>query len=337
METLLQLLEAISPSGHEETTTCVFRHLVLPNVDEVVEDALGNLVAVKKGIGDGKLMLVSHADEVGLLISYISEQGYLHFKPIGAIDVSILPGLRVQIAGKQGTVIGVIGKKPIHLQGQDAGGKLSWEELWIDIGAGNKTEALERVELGSPATFLSPLEHLSETVITSKALDDRIGLYILLKAAERLKDVETPKSIYFVASTQEEIGFRGAEVAAKAIGPDESIAIDVTHAADYPGCSPIKDGEIKMGAGAVLTVSPNVHKDFYKKLKAIAENDAIAIQTEVGPYPSGTDARVIQLQGVGVKTALVSIPCRYMHTPNEMVSMKDVEACIELIVRYCME
>ena len=331
---LYQLLNTQSPSGSEEQVTDLFTSLVSPYVDDVYTDANGNCIAHKKGLGK-KIMLMAHADEVGLMVSYIDNQGFLYFNQIGGIDTNILPGLRVQIQGKQGRITGIIGKKPIHLQGKEEGGKpLSPEDLWIDIAAKDKADAQAKVQVGSVATYDNTPQMLSDTKVLSKALDDKIGLAILVSLAQQLHDKTDLPDIYLVASVQEELGARGAQMVSEAILPDVGIAIDVTHATDYPSMSPAKDGDIKLDSGPVIPLGPNMSKGVNQLLINTAEEMGLPYQIEAIARPTGTDAREIQVAGKGIRTGLVSIPCRYMHTPCEMVSLLDAEQTVTLLAAY---
>lgn len=331
---LEQSLLMASPSGSEELITGFFANQVCPYVDEVWTDANGNCIAHKKGMGP-KIMFMAHADEVGLMISFIDDRGFLYFNQIGGIDTNILPGLRVIIQGKQGPVTGIIGKKPIHLQSKEESGKaLSPEDLWIDIAAIDKADALSKVQIGSVATYESNIQHLPNNMILSKSLDDKIGLAVLMGLARNLQSITTDKDIYLVASVQEELGARGAQMVSEAILPEIGIAIDVTHATDYPSMSPTADGDIRLGKGVVIPLGPNMTKGINQQLTAIADVCQIPYQVEAIAKPTGTDARMIQVAGQGIKTGLVSIPCRYMHTPGEMVSLTDADYAISLLTEY---
>ncbi|MDR0895830.1 MAG: M20/M25/M40 family metallo-hydrolase [Prevotellaceae bacterium] len=330
------ILKTISPSGSEEEALGVWGKAIAPYVDEVYYDVLGNLVAVKKGHTDKKLMFVAHADEVGFMLNYIDDKGYLYFRKIGGIDVNLLPGQKIAINGLNGLVYGVIGKKPIHLQSKDEN-KHSFdiEDLWIDIGVKSKSEAEQLVGVGNSAAFnVGITEH--GTRISSKALDDRVGLASMIEAAQILANEPLDAALYFVASVQEELGSRGARTVVMGIQPDVCIAIDVTHATDYPTMSPIKYGNIEMGAGVVITAGPNINKILTDLLLNLVDKAAIAYQIEAISHPTDTDANPIQVAGQGIVTGLLSIPCRYMHTPVEMVDLKDVEATAMLIVEMAM-
>jgi len=331
---LHQMLLTASPSGSEEQITTLFAEQIRPFVDEVYTDVNGNCIAHKKGSGP-KVMLMAHADEIGLMISYIDDRGFLYFKEIGGIDTNILPGQRVSIMGQQGPVSGVIGKKPIHLQDKSENTKqLEPEDLWIDIAAQDKADAQSKVQIGDVATLQGSPVMLNDTLLLSRSLDDKIGLAVLMGLAQNLQSIHTDKDIYLVASVQEELGARGAKMITEAIRPDVGIAIDVTHATDYPTMSPDKDGDISLGKGAVIPMGPNMSKGINQQLINLAKSNGIPYQIEAIARPTGTDAREIQVAATGIRTGLISIPCRYMHTPSEVVSLADADSAIELLSAY---
>lgn len=258
------------------------------------------------------------------------------FQEIGGIDTNLLPGQKVEIHNHQGIVHGVIGKKPIHLQDRDAKAKdYDAEDLWIDIAAKDKADAEKKVEVGDYITYQTQPICLNEDVWSSKALDDKVGLLTLIEVAKSLKDKQPAMNIYLVASVQEELGARGVRTATMSIEPDFGIAIDVTHATDYPTCSPQKSGEIKVGAGIVIAKGPNIEPNLGRRMLDLAKQNDIKYQIEPIARPTGTDANFMQVTGRGVKTALLSIPCRYMHTPNEIVSLVDVNEGVKLLTYLC--
>lgn len=333
-EALYESLQMASPSGSEEQVTSLFSKVISPFVDEVYTDVNGNCIAHKKGSGQ-KIMLMAHADEIGLMISYIDDRGFLYFKEIGGIDTDLLPGQRISIMGQQGPLTGVLGKKPIHLQEKSENNKaLNPEDLWIDIAAKDKADAESKVQIGSVATFHGTPTQLSDTLLLSKSLDDKIGLAVLMGLAQNLQSEQTDKDIYLVASVQEELGARGAKMVTEAILPDVGIAIDVTHATDYPTMSPAKDGDISLGKGAVIPMGPNMSKGINQTLINLAKANNIPYQLEAIARPTGTDAREIQVAGTGIQTGVISIPCRYMHTPSEVVSLADADSAIALLSTY---
>ena len=333
---LIDLLRTPSPSGRETAIIDKVETYLKNFVDEVNRDAYGNLIAFKRGTSSKKLMLSAHADEVGMMITYIDNYGFIYFQEIGGIDTNLLPGQKVEIHNHQGIVHGVIGKKPIHLQDRDAKAKdYDAEDLWIDIAAKDKADAENRVEIGDYITYQTQPICLNEDVWSSKALDDKVGLLTLIEVAKSLKDKRPVMNIYLGASFQEELGARGVRTATMSIEPDFGIAIDVTHATDYPTCSPQKSGEIKVGAGIVIAKGPNIELNLGRKMLYLAKQHDVKYQIEPIARPTGTDANFMQVTGRGVKTALLSIPCRYMHTPNEIVSLVDVNEGVKLLTYLC--
>lgn len=314
-----------------------FSVAIKPFVSEVNTDVLGNIISHKLGVGKS-IMLIAHHDVVRLMVSHIDEKGFLYVKPAGGIDASILPARKVVIKHEDKKIIGIIGKKPIHLVREEQNSKVTYESLWIDIGVKSQAEALKLVSKGDYAYFGSDYEEMPNHLITGSYLDDQVGLTVLLMLAKQLYKMEIPWDVYFVASNYEEIGLRGASVVTHSIKPDICICIDVTHATDYPNMNVISDGDIKLGDGCTLEKGPNIYPALFKSLEEIAIKHKISYQVEVSPYPTGTDANIIQLSGDGVKTAVVSIPCRYMHTPHEVCSKKDIEAAIRIISEFlCIE
>lgn len=299
-------------------------------VSDVRSDNLGNIIAHKLGVGKS-IMLIAHHDVVCLMVSYIDEKGFLYVKPAGCIDAAILPARKVVIMHGDKRIIGIIGKKPIHLMRDEQNNKVAFDNLWIDIGAKSQAEALQMVDKGDYAFFCSDYENLPNNLIAGSYFDNQVGLNVLLNLAEKLQKKDIPWDVYYVASNHEEIGMRGASVVANSIKPDACICIDVTHATDYPTMNVISDGDVKIGEGCVLAKGPNIYPALVKRLEDIALKNKVKYQVEVSPYPTGTDANVIQLSGEGVKTAVVSIPCRYMHTPHEVCSKKDIESAIKII------
>lgn len=310
-----------------------FSKAIKPFVDEVRVDSLGNIIAHKQGVGK-RIMLIAHHDVVRLMVSHIDDNGFLYVKPAGSIDTQILHARKVVIKHEGNIVIGVIGKKPIHLIREEQNGKVTYDNLWIDIGVRNQSEALQMVSKGDYAYFCSDLEELPNNCVTGSYLDNQVGLKVLLELAEQLHGEEIPWDVYYVASNHEEIGMRGASVVAYTISPYACICIDVTHATDYPTTNIIIDGEVKLGKGCVIAKGPNIYPTLFKGMEETAIKHNIMYQVEVSPYPTGTDANVIQLSGEGVKTAVVSIPCRYMHTPHEVCSEEDVESAIRIISEF---
>jgi endoglucanase len=282
-------------------------------------------------------MLAGHMDELGLMITYINKEGFIYFDTIGGHDRTVISGRRVVIQTAGGPVKGVTGKRAIHLM-DDADRKKVPEihEIWIDIGAKSKKEALERVAIGDVATYDHEFELFNGSIGTARAFDNKVGAYIVGESLIRLaREKRTPAAkVVAVATTQEEIGVRGATTSAYAVNPHIALAVDVGHATDHPDCDPRKYGETKLGAGPILCRGPNINPKVYDRLLRAARKLKIPHQFDADPRPTGTDARAMQMGRGGVATGLVSIPLRYMHTPSEVVDLADVERCVQLFVEF---
>ncbi len=335
---LQQASKVIAPSGNEKEVLDLWSNKISAYVSEIHHIPLGNVVAVKHGTCDcrKKIMLTAHADEIGLIITYIDSDGFLYFNEIGGIDTNLLPGRSVTIKGLNGIVNGVIGVKPIHLQERgNSRPNISSEDLWIDINVKNKEEALNIVQIGCVATLTSEFS-ISGSRIIGKAMDNRCSMSILLAVAKSLCDVNVDNDIYYVATVQEEIRARGAQTTAFHINPDMCIVIDVTHATDYPSMSPIKDGDIKLGNGCVIAFGPNMDNMISQKLVSTSKEKGINYQLEAIANPTGTDASTIQISREGIRTGLVSIPCRYMHSPVEIVDEEDLKMTTKLVIEFIL-
>lgn len=334
MDFLKQLLSAPGPSTMEAAPARIWRAEAETFADEVAADVRGNSFAVLKG-GRLRVLLAGHIDEIGLIVSYADDEGYLYFAGVGGWDPQVLVGQRIRLLGKRGDVIGVIGKKAIHLMKPDEREKASkLEDLWIDIGVHNRKEALELVEIGSVGVIDAPLYELPNGRIVSRSLDNRIGAYTVLEALRLLAKDRPQATVAAVATTQEEISFAGAQTAAFSFEPQVAIAVDVTHATDYPNSDKKLRGEAKLGGGPSIACGSVNSPVVYRILVEIAEREKIAYTVKVNPSASGTDGDVIYMSRAGVATGVVSIPNRYMHSPNEMIEMGDVEQAARLIAAF---
>lgn len=315
-----KLTEAYGPSGREEQIRDLIRAEVEPLADEVRIDALGNLIALKRGSGGGKrVMLAAHMDEIGLIVSYVDEKGFLRAQPIGGVYLMTLIGSRVQFA--DGT-LGIIA--PENRKTFRKAPELS--KLYIDVGATNRDQAQKH--LGQAVGFVRPFADLGQRVV-AKALDDRIGCVMLVEILRQLSD--SAHDVYFVFSVQEEVGLRGARTSAYGLEPDIGIALDVTAAADTPEAPKMA---MKLATGPCIKVMDSgmlSHPGIKKLLIETAKAHDIPYQLEVLPSGS-TDAAAIQLARSGVPAGCVSIACRYIHTPSEMIDMDDVENAIKLLL-----
>lgn len=329
------LVLAPSPSGFEQPAQDVYRNFVKDYADEYKTDVHGNVIALKKGSGNLRLMVVGHADEIGLMVNYIDENGFIRFATIGGIDPGILPGLRVKIYNKKKTFVGVIGKKPIHLLKAEERGKApKIEDLWVDFGAKDKKDAEKKVSVGDPITFFPGMEMLNSDIVTTKATDNKAGVYIVGALLKELADEDIKVNVYSVSSVQEEIGLRGATTSAFGIDPHVGIAIDVTHATDYPFMNKAILGDVALGNGPVISVGANINPKVFELLKEAGDKAKVSYQIEAAPRGTGTDANTIQTTRAGVATGLISIPNRYMHTPSEVISFKDLESSVKMLVEF---
>jgi len=340
-----RLMNTASPSGYEERGRKVWRDEMKQYADKVKGDNHGNSIASIETKSKNKIMLAGHIDEIAFQIKYIDAKGFCYFDTLGGFDSGIIPGRKVCIHTKRKDVLGVVGRKAIHLIEPEERKKASKiENLCIDIGAKNKKEAEKIISIGDSVTYESNFEELRNDLIVSKSLDDKVGSFIIAEVlkniSKKTKNTSTNRkfkaSLYSVATVQEEVGLRGAKTAAYSVSPDIGIAIDVTHATDTPDSNIKKHGDVKIGQGATISRGPNFNEKVFKKLLSIAKKKKIPLQIESAPRPTGTDANVIQVNKSGVATALVSIPCRYMHTFTEVVSMKDIEGAIKLLTEFCM-
>ncbi|HVS53798.1 MAG TPA: M20/M25/M40 family metallo-hydrolase [Opitutaceae bacterium] len=334
---LAELLHARSPSGYEGEAQAVFDRHVKPAADAYTGDALGNRLATLNPDGDPVLMLAGHMDELGLIVTFVNKDGFLYFDTIGGHDLSVISGRRVIIQTANGPVKGVTGKRAIHLMDEEDRKKVPKKhEIWIDIGARSKAEALERVSIGDAATYDHELDLVHGSIGTARAFDNKVGAYVVGETLIRLakEKKKTAAKIVSVATAQEEIGVRGATTSAYAVNPHLAIAIDVGHATDHPDCDNRKYGETKLGGGPILCRGANINPKIYDRLLKAAKKLKIPYQIEADPRPTGTDARAIQMGRGGVATGLVSIPLRYMHTPSELVDLEDVERCVQLLVEF---
>ncbi|MDY0151175.1 MAG: M42 family metallopeptidase [Candidatus Cloacimonas sp.] len=332
---LFDLMEVASPSGYEAPAQAITKAFLHSCCDDISSDINGNLIAYKKGSGNYKVMIVGHADEIGFIISFIDDDGFLYVKTLGGFDVNLLPGLRVDIKHENKVVRGIIGKKPIHMmRGADDNAKLKIEDLWIDIGAKDKAEALTRVSIGDTITYSSHIEHLTDDLIVSKATDNKVGVYVAAAVMQELAKKKIKASYYAVASVGEETTMKGASTSAYRIQPDIAIVVDVTFTSDIPGADKKVYGEVSLAQGPTLTLGAAVHPAINSKLLELAKKCAIPVQIEIAPSRTGTDADAIHALRTGTATAVISIPNRYMHSPNEVISLSDLDKAVQLLVEF---
>jgi len=334
LDVLKRLLSTPGPSGDEVAAARVWRDEAATFADHVQADVRGSMIAVLEG-DHPRVLLAGHIDEIGLMVSYIDDDGFLSFAGVGGWDPQVLVGQRVRLLGQQGDVIGVIGKKPIHLMKSDEREKVSKiDTLWIDIGAHDRAEAQERVLVGSAGVIDAPVYDFPHGRIVSRSIDNRIGAFTVLEALRLLAQDRPKATVAAVATSQEEITFAGAHTTAFSFEPQVAIAVDVTFATDYPGADKKQNGDVKLGGGPVLSRGSANSPVVYSMLLAIAEREGIPYSLQITPAYTGTDADAIHRSRGGVATGVISIPNRYMHSPNEMIELSDVEHAAKLIAAF---
>ncbi len=338
--TLLKtLLETPSVTGCEERAAALVRAHLADVADEIETNTMGSVHATLSGTAEGPtFMLAAHIDEIGLMVTYISDEGFLSIAAVGGVDAAILPGMRVDVHTREGVLRGVVGRKPIHLITPDERKNVTpIDKLVIDLGLPSQ-RVKDAVCIGDVITFGVGFEEFGEGFAVSRAFDDKCGVWVAMRVMEELAEAGRAKGSYVaVATVQEEIGTRGAMTSAYGVNPDVAVAFDVTHATDYPGIEKSKYGDIKCGGGPVIARGPNINPVVFDRLVAAAKAEGIAYQVEAEPSVTGTDARAIQVTRGGIPCGLVSVPLRYMHTPTEVVALSDLEATVRLLVRFALD
>ncbi len=326
MKTLLKTLtNAPGISGRETHIANLFSTLLMPYCDEIRPDALGNVIAFRKGCMEGAplLMLEAHMDKIGLIVRYITEDGFLLVSPVGGMDTKILPATPVRIFGKK-VLHGVISSIPPHIAHSEAAPKM--DELCVDTGL-SKAALSSLVQIGDMIEFNTEFTLLGNTVAAASAMDDRAGLAVLIRTLELVKDLSLPFNIAIVGAVQEEVGMRGAGAAAYTLSPTAAICID----AGYGQSPDSMRGAFPLGKGPIITVGPNVQRTVSDRFISMAKEQEIPYQIDVDSGNTGTDAWVVQVARKGVFTGLLSIPLRYMHTGYEVLDLQDAENTAQLL------
>lgn len=342
---LKKLIETPSATGCEQSVAAVVRERMALFADEVSTDTMGSVHATLQGASDDgatapTLMLAAHMDEIGLMVRYISDDGFLYVSAVGGVDAAILPSLRVDVHGSysEEPLRGIVARKPIHLISADERKNVTpLDQLVIDLGLpGKKVKQL--VAIGDTITFASGFERLGKKLAVSRAFDDKCGVWVITRVLELLRNEGgAPGTVVAAATVQEEIGTRGAITSSYSVAPDVAVAFDVTHATDYPGIDKTKYGDLKCGDGPVIARGPNINPEVFARLVAAAEAEGIPYQLEAEPSVTGTDARSIQVARGGIPCGLVSVALRYMHTPTEVINLDDLEAAARLIARFARD
>ncbi len=338
---LKKLVETPSPSGYEMGAAKVFRKYVSPFCRKVETDVMGSTYGIigKKG-GRPRVMLAGHMDELGLMVTYIDEKGFLFYKPVGGIDPHTIPGSRVRIQTAKGSVFGILGRKAIHVIEQKDRDKVTPHHAnFIDIGAKDKKEAEKAVQKGDVATFDVGFEKLRGNIYTSRAMDDKMGAWAVAEVMRILfgKKSRMKAEVFGCATVQEEVGLRGARTSAYGIDPDVGVCLEVGFANDHPGGDPKRFGEAKLGEGPVITRGANINHKLFDLFVKAAKKNKIPYQVEAIPGGTGTDTNAMQLTKVGVATMLISVPLRYMHTQVETLSLTDLENAAKLVAAFILD
>jgi putative aminopeptidase FrvX len=334
---LKSLLDTPGPSAFEAAPARLWRTEAQRFADGVRADVAGNSFATLDG-GRPRVMFAGHIDEIGIMVSHIDEEGYVSFDLIGGWDHQVFVGQRVRLLGREGPVAGVVGKKAIHLMEKEDREKVSKvEELWIDIGATSRAETERQLRIGDPGVLAAGVLEFPNGRLVSRCIDNRIGAFVVLEALRQLAGgARAGASVTAVATTREEIAATGggARSSAAMLEPDVAIVVDVTHATDYPGIDKRRFGDYRLGGGPVLARGASVSEIVFERLAAAAEAEQIPYAIEASSRDTHTDAEAIFNAHRGVATALVSVPNRYMHSPNEMIAIEDLDRTARLLAAF---
>ena len=335
---LEELLITPSPTGYESEGQKVWKNYISKFSDKVESDAYGSAIAKIDTNSDViTVMIEAHADEIGMVVQHISDDGFITLNKLGGSDSTIAKAKKVYIHNKKGRVTGVIGNTAIHLQdNKNGGGKQpSWKDIFVDIGVSSKEEVLQMVQIGDPVTYTDEIDFLNEEIITARAIDNRIGGFILSQVMKTIYENRKDLKVNVIAlnSVQEEVGGFGARMMSYRHMPDVAIVTDVTHATDSPGINNKEHGTVKLGGGPSIQHGGANHPSVVSFIEKVAESNKIDIQHEATSVRTGTDTDSIFFQRTGIPSALVSLPIRYMHSPVETASLTDVKALIELMAK----
>ena len=334
---LKRLLDTPGPSGFETAPARVWREEAR-TFAEVRGDVAGNSIATVNPGGSPTIMLAGHIDEIGVIVNYVDDEGYVYIGPIGGWDPQVLVAQRIRLMGRHGDVFGVVGKKPIHLMKPADREKASQiTDLWVDIGAASKAEAMERISVGDAGVIDSKAMEFPNGRLVSRSIDDRIGAFTVLEALRRYAERPGKAKVVAVATTQEEIAWKGggALVGACGVDPRMALVVDVTFATDHPGVEKKELGEHKLGGGPVLARGSIISPVVYELLRSTCEAEKIPFSVHAVGRDTSTDADAIHIAREGVATGLISVPNRYMHSPNEMVSLDDLDRVATLLAETC--
>ena len=332
---LRRLLDAPSPSGFETAGQRVWVDYVEEFADEVRTDAYGNAVAVYDG-GDTEVAFTGHADELGFVVTAVTDDGFLRVRPLGGVDRSVTEGTQITVHTDDGPVNGVVGQTAVHLRGAGEHEPADVTEQHVDVGAEDGEHARDLVEVGDPATLAAGVHDLAGTRIAGRGLDNRTGSWVAAEALRRAAEQDADCTVYAVNTVQEELGTRGASMVAFDIDPDVALVVDVTHAADNPSYPSDHASEVELGGGPTVTRGGSSHPEVARAVRDAGDAEGIDVQVEAMSTTTGTDADAFFEARSGIPTALVGIPNRYMHTPAEVVDLADVEDAADLLAAFAV-
>lgn len=332
-----RLLSTPGPSGYEQPVQALVRQRLVEFADEVRTDRHGNVIGSIRPLATPRLMFDGHCDQIGLLVSHIDDQGFLYSQAIGGWDNQQLVGQRMVVWTAGGPVPGVISRKAIHLMEDDERKQVpKTQDLWIDIGARSRDEALEQVRIGDPVTLELGHRDLRNGRLCGPAMDNRAGLWVVIEAARRASERSTTCGLFVVSSVQEEIGLRGVQTAAHSVHPQVGIAVDVTHATDCPTIDRRERGLITLGGGPVIFRGANMNPVVSERLLSIATERRLPHQLAAFSRGAPNNANTLQLSRDGVATGLVSVPLRYMHSAVETLCWDDLDNAAELLAAFAV-
>jgi putative aminopeptidase FrvX len=337
LQFLRNLVNTPSPVGYEARGQRAWLDYVSAFADRTYSDTYGNCVAVLNQGGSPRLMLAGHADEIAMAVNYITDEGFIYVRKMGGVDAAITKAQRVTLHTRTGPVKGVVGNVAPHLMKEDKDPKPpKIHDLFLDIGASSRKEAEKLVRVGDPITLVDEFDLLRNDLAVARAFDNRIGTFAVAEALRLLKESKAKlhAEVCAVSNVQEEVGLLGARQIAYSLKPDIALVVDVTHATDYPNVNKPQHGEVKVGAGPSLTHGGCNHPEVVARLEQVAQSKKITLQHEAMSSTSGTDTDAIFWTRGGIASALVSLPNRYMHSPVEVVSLKDLELIPELLAAF---
>jgi endoglucanase len=333
---LRRLVETPSPSGFERPIQDQVRSWARQFTDHVQTDRHGNVIAAVNPSGQPRIMLAGHCDQIGLMVQYIDDNGFLYVQPIGGWDMQILLGQNLTVWTKSGPIPAVVSRKATHLLTPEERNKVpQFSDVWVDVGAKDRKDAEECISAGDVVTFALGYRQLRNRLAASPAMDDKVGLWTVMETLRLLRDKPLKAAVFCVSTVQEEVGLRGATTSTYGIHPTVGIAVDVCHASDTPGNEKKQLGDVRLGKGPAVFRGANINPRVHDGLVEAAHRGEIEIQVRGAPRATGTDANVMQLSRDGVAAGLIGIPNRYMHSPVEMVSLDDMDNAARLLAEFC--